>query len=296
MPDLSIDPRDLSVFAAVVQAGGFSAAARVLGASKQSVSERIARLEAHLGVRLFERTTRQVRLTDVGSSYGERVTSIIAQLSEATREARSMSVEASGTLTVSCPVVFGRRVLVPVCAELRTRYPDLHIEARLSDRQVRLIEEGFDVVIRVGLLGDSTLQARRLGSVRQVLVASRRFVERNGAPRSVRALEKTACLTTRPGDRWRIRGHVIEPQAVLTIDDLEALADAAERGMGVACLPEPIVAAGLSSGRLVELLRDPQAMGAPVHALLAPGRYRPPKVRVFLDALSAALGEGPSRQ
>jgi DNA-binding transcriptional LysR family regulator len=289
MPDLAGDPRDLLVFSAVVRDGGFSAAARGLGASKQAVSERIARLEAGLGVRLFERTTRQVRLTDAGARYAERVGSIVAQLSEANREVRSMSVEATGTLTVSCPVVFGRRVLVPVCVALRERYPALHVEARLSDRQVRLIEEGFDVVVRVGPLEDSTLQVKRLGSVRRVLVASRAFLEEAGRPRNVKALEAAACLVAQRGERWRIRGHAITPRAVLTIDDLEALAEAALHGAGIAYLPEPICAAELAAGRLVELLADPAAPRAPVHALLAPGRYRPPKVRVFLEALGAAL-------
>jgi DNA-binding transcriptional LysR family regulator len=286
---LAIDPRDLLVFSAVVRDGGFSAAGRGLGSSKQAVSERVARLEAALGVRLFERTTRQVRLTDAGAIYADRVASIIAQLSEANREVRSMSVEATGTLTVSCPVVFGRRVLVPVCVALRKRYPALLVEARLSDRQVRLIEEGFDVVVRVGPLEDSALQVKRLGTVRRVLVASRAFVKQNGRPRQAKALEGAACLTARRGERWRIRGQLVTPRPALTLDDLEALADAAVQGVGIAYLPELICAAELASGRLVELLEDSQAPRTQVHALLAPGRYRPPKVRVFLDALSAAL-------
>jgi DNA-binding transcriptional LysR family regulator len=122
-----------------------------------------------------------------------------------------------------------------------------------------------------------------------VLVASRAFVKANGLPRNAGALETSPCLTTRRGERWRIRGQLVTPRAVLTIDDLEALADAAVQGLGIARLPEPICAAEVASGRLVELLKDPNAVRAPVHALLAPGRYRPPKVRVFLDALSAAL-------
>lgn len=289
MPDQPVDPRDLLVFSAVVRDGGFSAAARSLGSSRQAVSERIARLEAGLGVRLFERTTRQVRLTDAGARYAERVGSIVAQLSEANREVRSMSVEATGTLTVSCPVVFGRRVLVPVCVALREKYPSLRVEARLSDRQVRLIEEGFDVVVRVGPLEDSTLQVKRLGSVRRVLVASRAFVKTSGRPRNAKGLEVAACLVAERGERWRIRGHLVTPRAVLTVDDLEALAEAALQGAGIAYLPQPLCAAELASGRLVELLADPGAAQAPVHALLAPGRYRPPKVRVFLEALGAAL-------
>lgn len=289
MPDETPDLRDLTMFAATVREGGFTAAARALGLSKQSVSERVARLETQLGVRLFERTTRQVRPTDVGATYGDRVSAILAQLGEATREARSMSVEATGTLRVSCPVVFGRRVLVPVCVALGERFPGLHIDARLSDRQVRLIDEGFDVVVRVGPLDDSTLQARRLGAVRLVLVASPTFLAATGRPRGAIDLERLACLTSRPIERWKVRGRLVTPRPVLTIDDLESLADAAERGMGIARLPEPIAAAGLAAGTLVECLKDPGAPRAPVSALLPPGRYRPPKVRVFLDALAAAL-------
>jgi DNA-binding transcriptional LysR family regulator len=284
-----MDPRDLVLFSAVVRDGGFSAAAREVGSSKQAVSERIARLEAGLGVRLFDRTTRQVRLTDAGARYAERAASIISQLDEANREVRSMSAEATGTLTVSCPVVFGRRVLVPVCVALRKQYPALRVEAHLSDRQVRLLEEGFDVVIRVGPLEDSTLQVKRLGSVRKVLVASRAFVKTNGAPRTPKALEAAACLTGRRGERWRIRGQVVIPRSVMTIDDLEALADAAVQGAGFAWLPAPICEEALASGRLIEVLKDAEAPQAPVHALLPPGRYHPPKVRVFLDGLSKAL-------
>lgn len=285
---MSADPNDMLLFAAVVQHGGISAASRALRISKQAVSDRVARLERRLGVRLLVRTTRAVRPTEAGAAFGARCAELCSLVACAEREAQGTAEEPTGTLRVSAPVVFGRRVLGPILEELLARHPRLTVEVRLTDRRVRLLDEGFDVVIRVGPLEDSTLRARRVGRVRLCVVGTR---DRVAAfrPRTVEALAAQPTIATDEGEAWTLGGKKLRLSPRLLVDDLEAAHDAARRGIGFARLPEPMCADDLASGALVEILRDSGPAAIPVHALTAPGRTDAAKITAFVDALTRAM-------
>lgn len=281
------DPSDMILFATVVREGGFTAAARVLRITKQSVSDRIGRLERSLGVRLLERTTRRVRPTEVGVAYAARCAALTALIEDADREALARHVEPSGLLRVSAPVAFGRRMLVPVAHALIAQHPALSIDLDLSDRMVRVLDEGFDVVIRTGPLADSSLTARRLGDVRLAIVASPRL---RPLPKTLESLASTPCVAASPDERWMVRGQSVHIRARLVVNDFDAVLEACLLGSGVARLPDRIVEAALKSGALVELFEERAGKHVgPVHALVPPGRFQPAKVRVFLDALEAAM-------
>lgn len=285
MPELL----DMQIFAAVAREGGFTAAARKLGLSKQAVSERVARLERELGVRLLERTTRHVHPTDAGVTFAARCAAIATQVTEAEREAQAASVAATGTLRISAPVVFGRHVLVPILSELLARNPALRVEAILTDRFVHLLDEGIDAAIRVGPLEDSTLRAKRLGSVRARVVASPEYLARFGRPRTVEALALARTIAMRSDETWQLASHRIRLAPVLVIGDLEAVRDAVLGGLGIARLPDPICAEGLAAGALVELFPKQAPPAAAVHVLMPPGPYQPAKVRVVVEALAVAM-------
>jgi DNA-binding transcriptional LysR family regulator len=289
-----IDPDDMLLFASVVRHGGFSAAARALGISKQAVSERIARLEAELQVSLLLRTTRSVRVTEAGAAFGARAVDLAALVDEAVREAHGMELEPTGTLRVSAPTVFGRRVLGPVVESLLRSHDRLTIELRLTDRRVHLVDEGFDVVIRVGPLEDSSLHVRPMGEVRACIVGTR-AVALGWRPRTLAGLAAAPTIATQPNEVWTLGGQKVRLRPRLLVDDLEAAHDAARRGIGFARLPEPVCAEDLARGTLVEILRPASPPAMPVNALLAPNRRSPAKVVVFLDALRAAM-RSPARR
>ena len=200
-----ISPADMLLFAAVVREGSFTRAARQLGITKQTASERIAKLEAGLGVRLLERTTRRLRATDAGTGYYERCALIAAQIDEANSEVQQRQAEPVGRLRVSAPVLYGRRFLAPLIADFLARYPRTRVEVVLSDRRVDLIEEGLDLAIRIGALDDSTLAARKLGEAHVYYVASPRFLAAHGAPTAA-GLRGVRCIGMRAIETWKVDG------------------------------------------------------------------------------------------
>lgn len=277
---------DLLSFVAVVRDGSFTKAAASLGMTKQAVSGRVARLEARLGVRLLERTTRRVRTTEAGSAFYERCRSIAAQIDEAEREARDRQATPTGLLRVSAPYLFGRRFLAPLIADYMRGHPEVRVELVLADRRANLVEEGFDLAIRVGSLDDSSLAARRLGRVRVSVVGGREFAQRK---RPVRADELAALPTIgiRPSEDWMVgrKKHRVRP--ALVVNDLEIACDAAVAGSGVANLPELITRSHLERGALRRLFPDDEVF-VPVHAVYPSREFLSQKVRVFIDALVAA--------
>ena len=277
---------DLVSFVAVVRDGSFTKAAASLGMTKQAVSGRVARLETRLGVRLLERTTRRVRTTEAGSAFYERCRSIAAQIDEAEREARDRQARPTGLLRVSAPYLFGRRFLAPLIADYMRGHPEVRVELVLADRRANLVEEGFDLAIRVGSLDDSSLAARRLGRVRVSVVGGRDFAQRK---RPVRADELAALPTIgiRPSEDW-IAGrkkHRLRP--ALGVNDLEIACDATVAGLGIANLPELITRVHLERGALRRLFPDDEVF-VPVHAVYPSREFLSSKVRVFIDALVAA--------
>ena len=282
----AIPPADMLLFAAVVREGSFTRAAAKLGVTKQTTSERIGKLEDRLGVRLLERTTRKLRVTDAGATYYERCASIAAQIEEANAEVRQRQSEPVGLLRVSAPALYGRRFLAPVVASFLGRYPKARVEIALADRRVHLVEEGFDLAIRIGPLDDSSLAARPLGRAHVHYVASPDFLAKHAIAR-VADLRAARCVTIRPSEIWELAGVRTKIEPVLVVNDLEVACEAAIAGVGVAQLPAIVCRTAVAQGRLRVLFGPEPALHRVVSAVYPSRQYLPAKVRLFLDRLAA---------
>lgn len=285
---ISVAPSDLLLFAAVVREGSFTRAARSLGLTKQTVSERIAKLEDRLSVRLLERTTRSLRVTDVGARYYERCAAIATQIEEANSEVQQQQAEPIGLIRVAAPVLYGRRFLAPVVADYMRRYPRVRVELVLGDRRVDLVEEGIDLAIRIGNLDDSSLTGKKIGEGHIYYVASPRFLAKHGVPKP-HDLRNARCIGMRSFETWDVGGkqHKIEP--VLTVNDLETACDAAIAGVGIARLPGLVCREPVAKGRLRVLFSREPTVVRKVYVVYPSRTYLPPKVRHFVDALTALV-------
>jgi len=297
MPVRPEDLAGMAVFAAVARLGSYTAAARELGVSKSAASKAVARLEARLSARLLQRTTRKVALTEAGRTLEARAARMLEEAGAGADAVGALASKPLGTLRVNGPVAFGELFLAPALPELLARHPGLRVDLTLDDRLVDAGAGGWDVVVRISALADSSLAVRKLAPNRMVVVAAPAYLARQGTPRTPDDLRGHACLHythVSRGDEWRFRGPG-RPVAVPTAGPLEAnhglaLRAAALGGAGVAVLPEFMVAAELRSGALVELLEEHAApRRSVIHALYARGRTTPPKVKAFLDHLAARL-------
>ena len=280
-----ISPADMVLFAAVVRAESFTRAARELGITKQTISERIRNLEERLGVRLLERTTRRLRVTGAGATYYERCSAIAAQIDEANSEVRQRQAEPVGLLRVSSPRLYGRRYLTPVISKYLDRYPQAQVELVLADRRVHLIEEGLDVGIHIGPLDDSSLVARKLGDAPVHFVASPRFLAKYGTP-SARELGAARCIGFNAFETWEAEGVKSRIDPVLTVNDLEFACEAAIAGVGIARIPAMLCQEAVRDGRLEILFGSRPAMTRAIHVLYPSRLNLPAKVRLFVDALA----------
>ena len=284
----------IEMFVAVAGEGGFAAAARKLRISPPAVTRGIAALEARLGTALFHRSTRAVALTDAGSVFLGEARRLLAGLAEAERAVRGVQAEPSGQLFLTAPVMFGRLHVLPVVDVLLTGHHDLAVRMMLIDRNVRIVEEGIDVAVRIGSLADSSLKAVRVGAVRQVLVASPAYIARRGAPTTLAELAahdvigmegpRTANEWSFASGRWRA-----ERRPRLIVNTVDATLAAAEAGRGIANLLSYQVADALDGGRLVSLLPDEAPPPLPVHLLFEPLRAALPSVRLFVDAMKGRM-------
>ncbi|MBC8067781.1 MAG: LysR family transcriptional regulator [Deltaproteobacteria bacterium] len=283
-----ISPADMILFAAVVREGSFTKAARRLGVTKQTTSERIGKLEERLGVRLLERTTRSVRVTEPGATYYERCAAIATQIDEANAEVQQRQADPVGLLRVSAPVLYGRRFMAPVIADFLGRHPKVRVEVVLADRRIDLIEEGFDLAIRIGKLDDSSLVARRLGEGHVYYVASPEFLAKHGMPRTEH-LRSQRCVGVRPFESWEVSGVVSKIEPVLVVNDLEVACDAAVASVGIARLPAIVCREAVEAGQLRVLFGPEPALRRTVYAVYPSRRHLPAKVQLFLDALAALV-------
>ena len=278
---------DSQAFVAVADAGGLSPAAVRLGVSKSIVSRRIARLEKSLHARLLNRTTRGAALTEAGASFREHAVRIAAE-ADAARDAVSPDGKVRGRLRVAAPLSFGATHFAPVLAELASRHPELEIQSSYSDRLVDLVAEGFDAAIRLGMLDDSNLVARRIATFGGNLVASPAYLARRGTPRTPDDLLVHDAIN-RVNDEWPLLhdGRVIRihPRARFTADNGAALVPAALAGLGIALLPDFLIAGHLASGALVAVLPDYPMPEAGVYVVRPPGGSASCKVRVLIDIL-----------
>lgn len=294
---------DVEIFVAIVADGSFTAAARRLGVSKSHVSRQIQALEDRLGARLLDRTTRTVRPTDAGSEFHARAVRIVAELDEAERAVRDLQSEPRGTLRIGAPVSFGLRYVAPAVADFMTRWPDLRVEVSYSDHRVDVIGDGFDVVVRIGPLTDSSLIVRRLARTRSHIVASPAYLERRGVPHTPEALSTHDCLRYAhqvSGPTWALHGadesRTVRVDGPLGADNGDALLIAARAGLGLAYMPDFFVAADLADGRLVTVLGDWTTRDIPIAALYPHNRHLSAKVRFFVDHLAQTLAARPWRQ
>ncbi len=294
----TIVAEDLAAFVAVVKDGSFSGAADRLGVTKSTVSKRVSRLEERLSAPLLRRTTRALHLTDVGARFFQRAQEILEALREAEAEVREAQVEVRGRVRVNAPVSLGLSRLAPLVLELMRAHPRLEVELDLSDRQVDLVAEGYDLAIRVGALHDSSLVAQKLAEVPFQVVASPAYLRAKGRPKRPEQLKAHACLRYRyqaSGNKWAFE-RAGKPLLVAVAGPLlsnhgDVLAEAAVKGLGVALLPRFIVKPHLKSGALVPLFSRSCRVTAPVHAVFPPGRRVPKKTRVLVEALAARSDE-----
>jgi len=281
---------ELEVLVAVVNEKSFSAAAEALGVSKSHVSKSVSGLEDRLGARLLNRTTRRLSLTDVGQAYYERCARILADVEEAELAVSNMQDTPHGVLRLSAPQYLGDVYLASVINQFLVENPGVEVDVEFAERRVDLIEEGFDMVVRVGDLPDSSLIARKLCPVRRYVVGSPAYFERRGRPQSVEELRDHECLIySLQGHSWSFHGpdgqdRTVRVQGRLRSNAGQALADAAGRDLGLALLPEFLCAELVARGELEIALADHADWGA-CYAVYPHNRHLSAKVRGFVDYL-----------
>ena len=292
--------QEMAVFAKVVAAGSLSAAARELGLSPALISRRLAGLESRLGVRLVNRTTRSLSLTDEGANYYDTCTRVLAEIEEADIAVSAGRVEPQGALKVAMPASFGHQHLAPLIPEFASRYPKVQMALSLSDRNVNVIEEGFDLAIRIAHLEDSSLAARRLAPNRRVVCASPAYLERHGTPLAPQDLAKHNCLTANDFvTHWDFKGADGKPGSVrvtgrYACDNWEVLREWALAGMGVALKSTWDVHRHLADGSLISVCPGYTFdSDVAIYAVYPHRRFLPAKTRVFIEFLAASFGPEP---
>jgi DNA-binding transcriptional LysR family regulator len=286
----------LQVYVAVAEEEGFGAAARRLQMSPPAVTRAVASLEDTLGVKLLDRTTRYVRVTEAGRRYLEDARQVLSGLEAADEAAVGINAQPRGQLAVTAPVMFGRLFVMPGIVEYLQRFPATQVEAVFLDRSVNLLEEGLDVGVRIGELPDSSMRALRVGSVRHVLVAAPDYLARHESPRVPQDLRRHTLIASTAGgfgSGWRFAETVgehplkIEPRLAITSND--AVISAALSGFGIARLLSYQVAAEVASGRLRVLLPHYEPPQLPVHIVHREGRHATARVRAFIDLMAQRL-------
>lgn len=291
----------IEIFVKVAELKSFSAAADALDLSRTLVSERVKELEASMGVRLLQRTTRRVSLTEPGAAFLDRVRLGLAALDEAAAEAASLTAEPRGTLRVNAPMSFGFHHVAPATGKFMLQHPAVRIELSLTDRLVDLIEDNVDVAIRIGDLRDSSLIAKKLASCRMLLCAAPSYLKRRGSPKHPRDLnDHTRLFYTYwlQNDEWRFtrRGEEVvvhAAEAALRCNNGDAIAEAAAQGAGIALQPNFIVGPLIRQRRLVEILPAWRAAEFGVYALYPQNQFVPAKSRAFIDHLAKAYTRPP---
>lgn len=278
----------MRIFVKVAEAGSFAAAARRLNASPPAVTRAVAALEASIGARLLTRTTRLVKLTDVGARYLEDCRRILSDLADAEAAAAGSYARPAGTLTVTAPVLFGRIYVLPILTGYLGGHPMVDGRALFLDRVVNIVDEGIDVAVRIGPLADSGLAAIRCGTVRRVVCASPAYLAAHGAPKTPAALAGHRVVdVAHAGDAvWRFGADgemavAVKPRLVCNVN--EAAIAAAVEGWGITRVLSYQVASALDDGRLIVLLEDFEPEPLPIHVVHVEGRGAAAKVRSFVD-------------
>lgn len=286
---------DLRIFMVVINAGNFTAAAEQLLLSKQYVSRRMAALEASLGVRLLIRNTRKLSVTESGQVFSLHAQKILDDIQEAEQAVSERRLELQGSFRVSIPMSFGLSYLSPLIAEFLCLHPAVQFQVELGDRYVDMIGEGFDIAIRIGVLADSTLIARRLSILKRVICCSPGYLQRTDMPQIPDDLLQHACLRYgREGQNgWELmqdgKRKLLDVRGPIVSNNGEVLRDAAVAGLGLVLLPEFIVEADMIEGSLIKVLEDFYPEPLTLSAVYPQHRQRSEVTRVFLDFLEQRL-------
>ena len=277
------------------------AAAEKLGTSSGQASKLISRLETELGVRLLNRTTRSVSPTEAGRAYYDRLKPLVDELDTLDLDIRNISQSPRGRLRLTAPLTFGTLELAPALNAFAGLYPDIELDVTFSDRVVNVVDEGFDLAVRVGRPGDSSLIIRRLCAVRIVVVGAPSYLEQHDAPESPSDLAQHACIIDtnfREPNRWPFKGETGEVE-IASVDgrirysNAEACVQAAELGLGLACVPAFVAGDALRSGRLIRLLPSFETEPYDVHVLYPHSRHLAAKVRLLVDFLAERYRQTP---
>ncbi len=291
----------MTVFIAVVETEGFASAARKLRLSAPAVTRAIAELEIRLGVKLLNRTTRHVRVTEAGQKYYQDAKQIVMLADEAEEAVVGENAEPSGLITITASVLFGRLYVMDGIVKYLQRYPEVTVDAVFADRVVNMMEEGIDVAIRIGELPDSTYRAIKVGSARRVLCASTDYLEQYGYPKHPNDLTKHKVILARglnPSDEIKFYDNkktiAVKVSPYLSVTDNDSAAKAAIAGLGITRLLSYQVAEPLKAGQLKIVLSDYESPPVPVHVVHREGRYSSARTRSFVDLISQYLRSQPS--
>jgi DNA-binding transcriptional LysR family regulator len=286
----------IEAFIQAAELASFTLAAKRLHLSPSALSRRVAQLEDDLGVRLFHRTTRAVRLSEDGRAFFERSRSALRELEEARAAVSRLRDRPAGLLRVEAPSILGRHVIVPALTQFVARYGEVQVDLALRDDAPDLASGGIDVALRLGPLPDSSLIARRLGRTRMRVCGAPSYLRRRGTPRSIEALARHERLGFSLHGSifpWRLRDGTrvreVPPSRRIVVNSAEALLDLAVGGAGLVWICDFMMARARQAGQLVEVLGDAACEESPIHLLTLPARQVLPKVRVFVEFVAAAL-------
>jgi DNA-binding transcriptional LysR family regulator len=291
-----MDLNDIVVFTKVVETRSFTGAAELLGLPKSTVSRKLAQLEERLGVRLVQRTTRKLALTDIGQAYYERCSRIVSDVAAAEQLVTDMQSSPRGRVRVTAPIDISTRYLGSICAGFMAAHADITVELEASDRLVDLIEEGFDVAVRFGALPESTLIARRLCRIESMLVATPAYLARRGTPAAIEDLEEHDRVLFTPSPRvqsWTLvhgeATYEFGRPARFASNNVGAVRGAVLADAGISVLADFMVADDIAAGRLVRLLPPWRSRAVDTHAIYPARQNLPPRLSLFLEYLAKAL-------
>jgi DNA-binding transcriptional LysR family regulator len=290
----------MHIFTHVAEASGFTAASARLGLSRAAVSKHIAQLEAHLGGQLLQRTTRRVSLTEIGQAYYQRCKQILEDIDDAECLVTGLNSEPRGTLRLNVPMTFGIKQIAPLMNRLITQFPQLSIDLSLNDRLVDVVDEGYDLVIRIAALKESNLIARRLAPSRHILCAAPGYLDQHGRPENADDLTRHPCLRytyTSNSNEWRLLKdrveHRVRIKGPLLVNNGDALCTAAEHGAGITLLPTFIAGDSIRNGKLEVVLPDYDCPELGIFAVYSSRRHQSAKVRALIDFLASEISDPP---
>ncbi|RWM38819.1 LysR family transcriptional regulator [Mesorhizobium sp.] len=292
------DLNDVVVFARVVEAGSFTAAARLLAMPKTTVSRRVAALESEVGVRLLQRTTRSLGMTDAGRLYYEQSSQALRTIEEANLRLAEARAEPSGTIRISAPVGFGAYFLNRAVIEFLETYPKTKVELRLTDDRLNLVEDGIDLAFRTGVLEDSTLIARKLGATHRLLCASPNYLARHGKPGTPSDLAQHDCVIAGPsviGAQWVLDGpggqETVTVAGRFAANEMQAVIAAALADYGIAQMPHSVAEALIGEGRLCRVLKNYTTPAGGLYVLYPSSRHLSPLVKAFIDLAAERISK-----